>query len=86
MAIKNALKGELSNIQNSVKNRDQLQNMVNDTLFGLLNAQTDRRIIADSQLFNQLSDLSTNGLDLTSEERNIVNIIQTQKRNCSITV
>jgi len=86
MAIKNALKGELSNIQNSVKNRDQLQNMVNDTLFVLLNAQTDRRIIADSKLFNQLSDLSTNGLDLTSEERNIVNIIQTQKRNCSITV
>ncbi len=81
MAIKNALKGELSNIQNSVKNRDQLQNMVNDTLFGLLNAQTDRRIIADAQFFNQLSDLASNGLDIeaevTSINTNITNRVQT---------
>lgn len=81
MAIKNALKGELSNIQNSVKNRDQLQNMVNDTLFGLLNAQTDRRIIADAQFFNQLSDLASNGLDIeaevTSINANISNRVQT---------
>jgi len=67
MAINNNLKGDLSNLQNTVKDRDQLKNVVNDTLFGLFTGQADKTLIADVQLLNQLIELQDADLDFSKE-------------------
>lgn len=70
MSIDNTTSSKLQNIVNTLQNPEQLQNTVTATLFGLLENQNERRLIADSQIMFQLTNLQTTGLNIEQRIQN----------------
>lgn len=60
MAIKNPLTQDLNNINERIRNRQDIGNLVNDQLFWLLNNQTNNRIIIDNNFLAQIGNINTN--------------------------
>jgi len=76
MAIRNPLTQELNNINERIRNRQDLWNIVNDQLFGLLNNQTNNRIIIDNNFLAQIGNLTTN-INYTQQINNLTTQINT---------
>lgn len=60
MAIRNPLTTDLNNINERIRNRQDVGNLVNDQLFWLLKNEQQKRFIVDNNLITQLQDLNTN--------------------------
>lgn len=60
MAIRNPLTQDLNTINERIRNRQDVGNLVNDQLFWLLNNQTNNRIIVDNNFLAQIGNINTN--------------------------
>lgn len=80
MAIDNKLKPHLQQLNQQIRNRQNLEGAVSDTLFGLLKNTNQRQIIVDNELWTYLNTIHS-GIDVTQDITNLRWMLPTTQAN-----